>query len=456
MGGGLRIPRVSDLIKEATEKSELMVHLNGDEAMSFGSSFIAANSSSQYKVRKVYLTQRPQFDIQVKIRPLVEREEADLENSEITYSKDFTLFKTSDYLGMKKTINLSYDVDMMVQAFAVYPDGSEQHLIDVELKEIEKIANNDAAKKEGSTTPKVSLSFELNRSQILKVTKAEVKFDEFVRTEIKPEVKKVEDKKEEAEAGSNEASEGEQTEASAEEVESVAAPEEPTFKEEMVPRTFPLLPAENLPSSFRLLTKSQKDEARKRIKALEKRDNDKLKTDEAKNDFESLIYAFKDFLADEANLKYTNEAESLHEKLEKAQDWLDDAGSDVGFKEYQTKGYDLQSDFSKLKTRKQEHNFREENVPVVFDRLRQMRDETGGLMEKKPWLNEEEVKDLAEKIEDCYSWLDGKMQEQEEAGLASEPAFTVDQLTQRLERVLKLHKKINNKKKPKEKKPKEE
>ena len=46
MGGGLRIPRVSELIKEATEKSELMVHLNGDEAMSFGSSFIAANSSS--------------------------------------------------------------------------------------------------------------------------------------------------------------------------------------------------------------------------------------------------------------------------------------------------------------------------------------------------------------------------------------------------------------------------
>lgn len=198
VGGGLRIPRVSELIKEATQKSELMVHLNGDEAMSFGSSFIAANSSSQYKVRKVYLTQRPSFDIQVKIRPLVEMEEANLENSEITYKKDFTLFKTSDYLGIKKTINLSYDVDMLVQAYAIHPDGSEEHLLDVQLKEIEKTANSEAAKKEGSTTPKVSLSFELNRSQILKVTKAEVKFDELVRTEIKPEpVKKSEEKKEE-------------------------------------------------------------------------------------------------------------------------------------------------------------------------------------------------------------------------------------------------------------------
>jgi len=53
-----------------------------------------------------------------------------------------------------------------------------------------------------------------------------------------------------------------------------------------------------LPASFRLLTKEQKEQARKRIKALEKRDNDKLRTDEAKNDFESLIYAFKDFLSE--------------------------------------------------------------------------------------------------------------------------------------------------------------
>ena len=95
-------------------------------------------------------------------------------------------------------------------------------------------------------------------------------------------------------------------------------------------------------------------------------------------------------------------------------------------------------------------------MPVVFERLRQMKDEVSEILEKKPWLSEEEVKDLAEKIEDCYQWLDGKMSEQEESGLTSDPVFTVDQLTQRLERVLKLHKKISSKKKPKEKKPKEE
>jgi len=56
LGGGLRVPRVHELIKAATGKNELMVHLNGDEAMCFGAAFIAANSSSSFKVRKVYLT----------------------------------------------------------------------------------------------------------------------------------------------------------------------------------------------------------------------------------------------------------------------------------------------------------------------------------------------------------------------------------------------------------------
>jgi len=72
LGGGLRIPKVHELIKVATNKNELMVHLNGDEAMCFGAAFIAANSSSSFKVRKVYLTQHPQFGYRIEIRPMVE------------------------------------------------------------------------------------------------------------------------------------------------------------------------------------------------------------------------------------------------------------------------------------------------------------------------------------------------------------------------------------------------
>ena len=39
--------------------------------------------------------------------------------------------------------------------------------------------------------------------------------------------------------------------------------------------------------------------ARDRLKLLEKRDETKIKTDKAKNDFESVIYAMRDWVNDD-------------------------------------------------------------------------------------------------------------------------------------------------------------
>jgi hypothetical protein len=47
-----------------------------------------------------------------------------------------------------------------------------------EVKGINDVANNDIAKKEETTPPKVSLSFELHRSHIFTLTKVEVKMEE--------------------------------------------------------------------------------------------------------------------------------------------------------------------------------------------------------------------------------------------------------------------------------------
>lgn len=56
IGGGVRIPKVLEMLETALERKDLGVHLNGDEAMCFGSAFIASNSSSSFKVKSVLLT----------------------------------------------------------------------------------------------------------------------------------------------------------------------------------------------------------------------------------------------------------------------------------------------------------------------------------------------------------------------------------------------------------------
>jgi hypoxia up-regulated 1 len=107
----------------------------------------------------------------------------------------------------------------------------------------------------------------------------------------------------------------------------------------------------------RLLTKEAKKAALARIKALEKRDNDKFKTDEAKNSFESLIYEFRSWLQNDDNTVYEtkDEIESLVSQCNGSEDWLYEAGAEVSYKEYQTKSYPLQGAYNKLKIRKEEH-----------------------------------------------------------------------------------------------------
>ena len=120
LGGGIRVPKAQEILKEMTGKEILHVHLNGDEAMSFGATFLASNSSSLYRMRKVYLTQHPTHDYKVSISPIGGEDAAVIEEAEvpetpdaesddqedkITYEKEVILYKRdASYLGQKKTI----------------------------------------------------------------------------------------------------------------------------------------------------------------------------------------------------------------------------------------------------------------------------------------------------------------------------------------------------------------
>ena len=69
LGGGIRNPKIVEILEKYL-KREAGVHLNGDEAMCFGSAFIATNSSSAFKVKQVYMTQNIPHDVHIKISPL--------------------------------------------------------------------------------------------------------------------------------------------------------------------------------------------------------------------------------------------------------------------------------------------------------------------------------------------------------------------------------------------------
>lgn len=253
LGGGIRVPKVQAILKETMNDMELNVHLNGDEAMSFGSAFIASNSSASYKVRKVYLTQHPRSDIKIKITPLtMEGEEADLEKSEIDYTKDTVLYTRNDYLGQRKTIHVEYDRNMLITASTVLDDGTEEDIVSYEITDISKVMAKEVFKNGNTTTPKVSLSFEINRSNLFQLSSAKLTASETTYELVekkKPEPKKTEKENDEAfdddeakspETDDSQADEEPKQEEEAEEPTEPAEEEEPEYKEVITPLDFSL------------------------------------------------------------------------------------------------------------------------------------------------------------------------------------------------------------------------
>ena len=181
-------------------------------------------------------------------------------------------------------------------------------------------------------------------------------------------------------------------------------------------------------------------------------------SDEAKNAFESLIYSLRDWLRDDDNEKYVDEAEreALFTKLDDGEEWLYDEGANVSYTKYQEKSYELTVLQTKFNNRKEQHSSRDQMIPQIRDALEASRSQAHMIREAMPWVTEQEQQDLVDKCEEMRDWIEKKMAEQEKLSIMEEPAFTMDQVNEKMAKVTKFAKKIFGKKKPKEKKVKVE
>lgn len=97
--------------------------------------------------------------------------------------------------------------------------------------------------------------------------------------------------------------------------------------------------------------------------------------DEAKNQYESQIYALRAWLNDEDNSVFVTEEEreAWLEKLETGEDWLYDEGSDQPYTEYKERSNELTQQFELYDNRKEEYYFREHNLPGQMEQLVEQR-----------------------------------------------------------------------------------
>jgi len=139
------------------------------------------------------------------------------------------------------------------------------------------------------------------------------------------------------------------------------------------------------------MTEVQLKEAKNRMKWYKERDENKIKTDEAKNNFESLVYAFRGWLREEDNEEYVLEEkrEEWVEKLNEMEDCLYEDGADADFNVYRKKKEELSKEFEVFKKREQFHTEKTKTVETSKKVMTAIINKVAEFAEKKPWIKEE-------------------------------------------------------------------
>ena len=452
LGGGIRTPKVTQILEAGMPGKELSVHLNGDEAMCFGSAFIGSNSTTSFKVGKVLLTQNPDFDVKLVITPVNQadaKSEEDqrsegLEDSDLVqYSQTYRLFNSSDYFGKSKAMTMNYDADMKIELFKLAKDA--------DLEETGELLD----------------TFVLD--DLTKMYKHEV---EYRQKEIEKEKERKKKKAEKEKAKKNETESAEsdekKEEPKAEEKEEETKPlEKPKlrFSIELSRSGYMKVPKASIGSTYVNVERTRKPaelttdaikEAKARLKAFKKRDEDKERNDVARNTFEALVYKVREWLREEENEAYVveDERESRIQFLNEMEDWLYEDGADANYTVLENRTAELQKDFDVYTGRKDLHENLDELVKKAKSKIDKIEEKTEALKDEKVWITEEERKDVLDTAKDLTKWIDESVEKQSKLAKHEKPVFDIDELKKKLKKLNNLFNKVSNKKAPKPKKEK--
>lgn len=129
------------------------------------------------------------------------------------------------------------------------------------------------------------------------------------------------------------------------------------------------------------LDEAQMRQAKSRNKWYTKRDENKIKRDIAMNDFESTIYAMKDWLREDENFPYVKEdvRDTYMEQLTEMEDWLYEDGANQNHTVYEKKTKDMMKDFNEFKGRKEMDQNRAEFVEKTHKQLNSWKTKTEDL-----------------------------------------------------------------------------
>jgi hypothetical protein len=406
--------------------------MNGDDSMAFGTAYICANFSLNFKGSKVELYHGANYEIKMKLRhlynesgynslPLCEENFTDLaENCVRPLDKLETIFKIRADLDTYKTVSLNYDSDFKILIYQQFEDSDEETLLITYsvkgLKEIVSSMKNENV----LTLPKVTIRFQQDASGIISA-KAEVSYEVnlYLNMQLGPtgatqfvflpnytsqltleEIKQIdEDIKNSNTTESEKSLYKMRKEIGRKKVQDVKKELKMNF-EYTQPRP---------------LTQEEIKKSREKLNSLDEIDGNRIKTMEKRNALESMIYNKREWLDTSEPTKYAKESEAKTaiEQLQKISNWFDENGYNTDFIGLNDKYNELVNQFKEFENRKERHINREIAVEKFHSTIKNTIQDAKQLVKTKPWIESHYNNTFLKELSKVQTWFNKTKEKQD-------------------------------------------
>ena len=427
--------------------------------MSFGAAFLGANSSTSFKVRKLFIHNSIDEPIYLNITSL------NLGPEDENYVHKRYMFFEGVAEGKKKYGIITTD-DLKAEFYTESDDVIHRVLITgvPELLESEEYLTN-------GTTPKVIFEVSYSPNGYVEVSKATAKITQTLmklverRVPVHNTTETQDTDSQDSETSSDEAEKS--TEDGEEEIETILltdlknktnSSEKPTqyqiiFEHVEKNKTHTMkLAIEEEFIGHQPMTTEQKVNAAAHLVDLEKRDKLILDTLKAKNDFEALIYSSRDWVSDEDNQVYTTPEviEEFMKKLTEGEDWLYEEGYDQKLGVYKDRINELNDTIQPMRYRQSEHKIRTDVLDETHSMVNNFTQEIDSFKKHFPWIEDYKIERLREIAKNATEWFEKTSAEQENLQLHEDPVLTSGEMREKIYSVVYIMKQLSKTPKPKD------
>ncbi|KAM7499895.1 hypothetical protein LguiA_024309 [Lonicera macranthoides] len=441
IGGATRVPKLQAKLQEFLGRKDLDKHLDADEATVLGASLLAANLSDGIKLnRKLGMIDGSNFGF------VVELDGPDLVKDESTRQLLVPRMKKLPTKMFRSIVhNKDFEVSLSYENGDLLPPGvTALTFAQYAVSDLNDVSEKYSSRNLSSPI-KANLHFSLSRSGIVSLDRADAVIEISEWVEVPKKILTVENSTLASpnltvEEGPKNASEESNNNMHADGGVNPSNPSENNqstidlgTEKKLKKRTFrvPLKITEKTVGAGMSLSKESIAESKHKLEALDKKDAERRKTAELKNNLEGYIYATREKLESSEELEKissSQERESFIKKLEEVQEWLYTDGEDASAAEFQERLDSLKAIGDPIFFRYKELTARPAASEEARKYLGELDQIVRGWETKKSWLPRERIDQVLSIANKLKKWLDDKEAEQKKTSGLSKPAFTSEEV----------------------------